>query len=449
MTMKAPFNSILGIAGVALLVLAAGGCDRARPDTGSIEVITDPEGAHVYINGESKGVSPVKIRNLPAGSHLIQASRSGYRDIYSTVHLFEGQSVLHEIKMEPLRGLLLVETDPPGAEVILADSYRGETPLLVSNLPLGTYRMRLQADGHFPRELTVHLDRRTPKHVSTELPVDAATLVVRSTPEGGTVRIDGSSYEETPTRIERVRTGEVLVEISLDGYLPYQREMRLRSGEEYRLDATLIPLPGGLTVSTVPPEARVYLDGEYKGESPLSLTDLSVGTYTIRVERAGYAEQTRSVELESGDRSIAEFRLERDSGTIVLVTEPAEVTVYLSGENRGRTEAGRSDLLSEPFTIDYVVAGSHRLQLMREGYRHEARTVDVEANQTVSLHERMERLFIPDTVVRTGDRRGDVFRGVLIRTHPSGDIDLETRPGIIVTLSAEEIQSVEPLRIDD
>jgi len=51
----------------------------------------------------------------------------------------------------------------------------------------------------------------------------------------------------------------------------------------------------------------------------------------------------------------------------------------------------------------------------------------------------------PITLVRTGQGSAGTYRGILLRRHPNGDIDLETRPGIIVTIPAGEIQSVSAL----
>lgn len=441
-------RSTLVLAG-ALVLLVGSGCDgllTGDTETGELTLVSEPEGAQIFVNGDLRGVAPLVLSNLAAGTHLIEARRTGYRPHFHTVNLFAGQRTLHEIRLEPLHALLLIESDPTGADVLTGDAYRGRTPLLVHDLRPGTYRIRLRADDFFPRELTVNLEGRTPQRVFTELESDTASLQVRSNPDGGQVRIDGASIGETPVTIDRARTGEVLVEITRDGFLPYQRELRLRSGQEYRLDAELVPLPSGLTVATFPPGAQVHINDQLSGESPLSLTNLAVGVYTVRVDRHGFAPQEREVELASGDRRIEEFRLERTSGTLVLVTEPAGVEVVLNGERVGTTQTGTTDVLSEPLTIDYVLAGEHRLQLLRAGYSHRPRTFQLEANQTLSLHERMQRRFVPDTRVRTGERAGEVFTGVLIQEHPDGSIDLETRPGIIMTLPTEDILAVEPLQ---
>lgn len=424
-------------------------CDRAervKTGTGEITVITDPVGAQVFLNGQPHGVSPSTIGQLSAGPQLIEVRRAGYRVAHVTVNLFDGQRVAREIALEPLQALLLVESTPPGADVMVGDTYRGQTPLLLHDLPFGSHRIMLQAENYFPREMTVNLEDRTPRHITVELVSDSAVVAIQSTPPGGAIRIDGASHGLTPTRVERVKTGTVLVEISLEGYVPFQQEMRLRAGEEARLDAALIPLPSGLTVYSAPPEARVYVNNQIAGDTPLTLTNLTVGEYEVRVEKRGYAPQQRSVRLGSGARGIEEFRLERNSGTLVLVTEPAGVQVYVDGTLAGVTTSQESDVISEPFTVDLLEEGDHRLQLTLQGYTWRPKPFRIEMNQVLSMHERMTRMFLPNTRIRTGEGAAEAFTGVLIRRHPNGDVDLETHPGIIVTLSADEILSIEPIR---
>ncbi len=433
----------LALGSVALL--PACGRIGAQDGSGSIRVVTNPADATVFCNGVDYGSAPVTIEGLPSGQHLLVVRKDGHREMRTTVNLLQDQHSTQRIELEPMMGLVLVESEPEGADVTIDNSFKGRTPLLIDDIGLGTYSLRVFKDSYFPRELTLRVRDRIPQHISIELPADSAQLNVYSQPSGGRVIVDGASMGVTPLEIDRIRTGSVTVEISRDGYLPHQQEVRLRAGESYDIRADLVPLPSGLTVYTVPDGARVYINDDYKGETPVTVEDLVVGTYDIRVQKRGYESSRRSIDISPGASRIEEFRLNSVSGRIVLVTEPANVRVFLGGEEVGVTEPSDSELISEPLEIDMVEEGSHRLQLMRRGYHHDPKTIDVARNDVVTLHERMERLFIPDTIVRTREGAGGVYRGVLLQTHPNGDVDLETRPGIIVTIPHGEIRSIESL----
>jgi len=444
-----PWSFFVGVVTALVLGGLLVACDSAifsKSPSGTIEVTTTPAGARVSVNRRDRGVSPLTVRDMQPGQHLVEISMEGYRDARRTVTLLEGQNVLAALSLEPVRGLLLVETDPPGADIYIENAHRGKTPRTLHDIPMGTHRIQLQAEGYFPREVEVAVEDRRPRLVSTALVPDSAVLVVESDPEGAVVRIDGSNAGTTPARIERVKTGEVVVEIVADGYVPYRREMRLRAGEIYRVEAQLDSQPGSLTVVSDPTGARIFINDEYRDETPATITGLDLGLYDVRVERRGFAPQNRSVTVAAGSTRTEEFRLLRDSGKLILVTEPAGVQVYIDGEPVGITRAGDTDVVSEPLEIDFVERGDRRLQLARRGYTYEPKTIRVQTNQVLSLHERMERMFIPDTIVRTGPRASDTYTGVLIRRHPSGDVELETRPGIRVVIPADEIRSVEAIR---
>lgn len=437
-------NLVLAIAAIGLGAIS---CDQFVPkeSTATIEVTAKPRDARITCDGVDYGNAPVTIENLEPGRHLLIARKDGYNEKRMTVNLMENQTSSQKLELEPITGLVLVESEPSGADVTIDDSFKGETPLLIDDIGIGTYRLHLYKESYFPREFTLKINDRVPQHVETELTSDSAALSIDSTPEGAKVKVNGSSVGETPYNMERVKTGEATVEITADGYMPYQQELNIKAGEEYNVDADLVPVPGGLTVYSVPEKANVYIDDERRGETPLSLTNLNVGTYDVRVEKKGYESQERSVDLSPGAKKVSEFRLESNSGKIMLETEPAGVKVYLDGEYVGRTEADENDVISETLEIDMVEQGTHRLNLQRKGYDYKPKRIKVRKNQVLSLHEKMNRLFIPDTVVRTGDGSGGTYQGILLRRHSNGDIELETRPGVIIKIERDEIKSIDSL----
>jgi hypothetical protein len=57
----------------------------------------------------------------------------------------------------------------------------------------------------------------------------------------------------------------------------------------------------------------------------------------------------------------------------------------------------------------------------------------------------MTRLFIPDTLLRTGATADDSYTGVLVRKHPNGDVELDLRPGIIKRFTGDAIRFIGPI----
>lgn len=439
------------LAALAVLFLLASCGSEPETPTGDLFVLTSPEGAIVEVNDQFFGTTPIEGEPVPSGPVLLTIRKEGYRTEYLSLRMVTGQKISREIEMRPLTGLVLIDSDPPGANVTIGDAYRGKTPLALHDIPLGEHRARLQMLGYDDKEIEFDVQDRIPRAHQVDLVSNSGTLVVHSQPSGATVYVDGRNEGITPQSLERIERGERTVSLEMDGYRSYARKVLISPDEVARVDATLDPLPGGLTVVTMPDKARVYVNGEPRGESPLILEDLRPGTYSLRVEKRGYAEDRREVQIERGGDIIEEFELVRNSGTLQIVTRPAGVRVNIDGEYVGTTRAveGRSDRVSLPLQVDMLSRGSHTLQLVREGYTFENKKFFIQKDEITALEETLRRKFIPDVLVKTGERQEDVMTGVLIREHLNGDLELEIRPGVFRTIREEEIVSVEPLKQEE
>jgi hypothetical protein len=69
------------------------------------------------------------------------------------------------------------------------------------------------------------------------------------------------------------------------------------------------PSVGGLAVASDPGGATVYIDGEFAGQTPLSLKRVKPGDHRVRVVKDGYLENARIVTVSAGKSSSLEIRL--------------------------------------------------------------------------------------------------------------------------------------------
>ncbi|MBN1670004.1 MAG: PEGA domain-containing protein [Kiritimatiellae bacterium] len=432
-----------GLAGWACAALAMGLFGGAKK--GQIYVATEPAGAVVALDGVAHGATPTTVEQVAPGRHLVVVRKEGYGEARRTVSLAPGQKAAVDLKLEPILGLVLMQAKP-AAEVEMEGVYLGKTPLFRTDLPLGEHRLKFSAEGYQSKEVAVTVSDRTPQKVAVELPSDSGIIAFTSSPAGATVTINGARRGTTPCTVDRVARGQADIEVAYAEYAPHRQKIDVLAGETYTVDAQLKPLPGTLKVVSIPTKARIYLDNEFRGETPLSLTDLKPGEYRIRAEKAGHEADARTIRVRRARETTEEFRLARNSGVIVVVTEPAGVKVYLDGALRGTTQAGQSELVSEPLEIALLQRGNHVLQLARDGYSYRPRTLVIKGTELVNLHEKLTRIFAPDTLVRTGPGAHEVRSGVLVRKHPNGDIEIEVRPGIIEKIDGEKVYSVEPIK---
>jgi hypothetical protein len=197
-------------------------------------------------------------------------------------------------------------------------------------------------------------------------------------------------------------------------------------------------MPAALRVVSIPEKARVYVDDQYQGETPLDVT-VEPGEHRIRAELAGYEPLARDVTLEQAQNTVEEFRLEANSGALEIVTDPPGVTIEVDGEPVGDTlPAPDARTESLPLEVALLASGTHRIRLSKEGYVPRDLNITVQKDETLQLRQRLERHFVPDCEVRTPS---GVERGILVDVAPGGDVRLEVRPGVFKTIPAADVTS--------
>jgi hypothetical protein len=438
-----------GMAARSLIVLSAvalmlSGCG---PGKGNLSITSDPAGAKVYVNGSDKGTAPVRLPGLVSGEYVIELRKEDYDRAYKSVALLEKQDLEVDLEMQKTTGLLLVDSIPQGVDVVIAGVSKGNTPLLVSDLPLGSYKLEFRSPTHLPRTLSAELVNRKPVHVVADLISNTAKLVVSSDPPGAEIRINGIAVGVTPATIQDVISGESDIKIWKSGYAPFTQRMTLEATRSYRINPELAALPSGLTVTSQPEGAEVVIDNKPIGTTPLTLENLKEGSHQIAVSLAGYETASKNIYLEPDLNDSAEFTLVKNSGSLMLVTEPANVKVYVGGTLRVTTQPkGGTEALSQPEDILLQFGIDHNIQLVREGYVSSTLSVSTELDEVVTRHEILKRIFIYDTQITTDT---EIIKCRLEYELPNGTLYYEVRPGIFDSRTKSVIRNVEPITLSD
>ncbi|TSA84455.1 PEGA domain-containing protein [Deinococcus detaillensis] len=123
---------------------------------------------------------------------------------------------------------------------------------------------------------------------------------------------------------------------------------------------------GSLKVLTDPSEVSVYLDGTYRGTTPLTLSDVPAGSATLRLERTNFESLTKTVQVPA-DQTLqvkAALRYSPPKGRLSVSSSMAARVQVLgkNGELRGATPlsadlpAGDYDLTITPLSAGLKAA---------------------------------------------------------------------------------------------
>lgn len=153
--------------------------------------------------------------------------------------------------------------------------------------------------------------------------VDSGRLLVRSTPAGASVMLDGQSRGVTPLELRELAFGAHTVRVSYPGHDTRERrvtftERRPARSLDFELRSIRGPADaapptnasGSLQVSSRPAGAQVFVDDNLIGTTPLLLPTVAVGSRQVRLELSGYKSFTTSVQIEPSERAQVAARLE-------------------------------------------------------------------------------------------------------------------------------------------
>ena len=138
--------------------------------------------------------------------------------------------------------------------------------------------------------------------------------------------------------------------------------------------STTVVAPGSLNVSSVPEDSSVVVNGNYQGRSPLSIPDLTPGTYQVNVSRFNYETLSTSTTIESGATTEMTATLRPKTGTLVIATNPSGANITLDGADEGIS----------PVTLNAIAAGNHTVNATLNGYIPLETVVTVVADQSVT-----------------------------------------------------------------
>ena len=152
-------------------------------------------------------------------------------------------------------------------------------------------------------------------------PAATGRLLVRSTPSGASVAVNGVARGTTPLALRDLPLGAHTITVTRRSYVAEEHRVVLTAARpsrslEIRLSqtataaapraATPVPASAGvLFVESRPPGAAVMIDGKPRGTTPLTVDAMAPGTYRVNLSLAGYQPFVTTVRVVAGTRTRA------------------------------------------------------------------------------------------------------------------------------------------------
>jgi uncharacterized protein YneF (UPF0154 family) len=151
--------------------------------------------------------------------------------------------------------------------------------------------------------------------------VPPGKLLIRSTPSGARVSINGRVRGRTPLILRDMPLRVLTVTVSQSGYKPSEQRVALSAARptatvEAKLaaeggEAASGETTGSLFVESRPSSAQVFIDNQSIGTTPVSVPQLSPGFHRVRLELAGFTSWVTMAEVKAGARTRVSASLEQ------------------------------------------------------------------------------------------------------------------------------------------
>ena len=363
----------------------------------SLSLATEPEGAEIFVDGQSRGNGPVELTDLKAETEtLIEARLPGYEgkpQSYTFKPREHRDFVFH---LQPIKGDVTV-TARPGTRLTARRS--GQT-----DLDLGT--VGRSGEETYPRLLTqgrwtltfehpdceptapveIEVDRAHPAYVSAHQVPVPGSLDIRSEPPDVEIWIQGVKQGTTPALID-----------GLPAEKPLTVELRQRGRVAQALTVTLRPHERStLFFDKLKPEymyARVdvqpweklrgrkvayLIDGtpEVPRSSFGSVVEMrfdSGAEHLLKIQAEGFREN--SIMIDPSDTRTHRVMLEALPAQVSISSEPAGALVWLNDVGPRET----------PITFGEVAPGRYTVRVQKSGYSPHRQDVVVGAGEELKI----------------------------------------------------------------
>ena len=325
---------------------------RMRKKPGQLYVHATPlVEALVTIDGELIGQAPYGPVELQSGNHMVHVQSERFlpfEDIIAVAGL-DREDVLH-VQLVPRWSNVDVRSEPGGATIYSGDEEVGVTPAVVQLLE-GAHDLTVVREGFSAWDGKVIAK----PNIAQSLPLIRlqpadARLLVNTIPRGANVTVNGRYRGQSPISISLTPDIDYEIGMSKAGYGVTSRKLRLESNASESITVDLSARVGTITVSVVPDDATIYVDGRARGTGKTTVR-LSSEPHRIEVKRRGFRSWSRTVTPRPGyPQSItAELRslqaIARDSVAMTLETAAGQTMRRVEGGTfsmgASRAEVGR------------------------------------------------------------------------------------------------------------
>ncbi|MBZ5549052.1 MAG: PEGA domain-containing protein [Acidobacteriia bacterium] len=233
---------------------------------GQVQIDSNPQGAQIQLDGKSdpSWVTPFNLTGLSPGKHLISASKAGYSAEIRSVDVASGSKSFVVIHLAPSNALMLVNSTPTGAEVVLDGKNTGRVTPAQFAVERGSHTVVLRKAGYLEETTTADLgpgqnfqygpalralgnadDIRTVGKFKKmfgkggDSAAGMGSVSIRTQPKGAQIAINQRLLDKQSPVEVMLGPGNYVLDISVTGFKPLHKIINVEKGGKVAVDEIL------------------------------------------------------------------------------------------------------------------------------------------------------------------------------------------------------------------
>ena len=349
-------------------------------------------------------------RLLDYGEYYVKITHPLYAEKTMTVTVSDSNAPV-AVKLEPAYGYLSINTNPPGALVLInGERANGTTPLKIpEKIRTGIVSVTVQKRDWHPATVSVNVPSDgSVKTVDINLSANFGTVVCTCPDSEAELYVNGE-YKGKGSWTGNVSSGIThKLESRKAGHRSQSVGFSVNDGQTLKKEVDApIPLCGTLEVKqTVPEYCMVRIDSGSETEAPFIRNELLVGSHTLHITKDGYIPQTRTIEIAHNQKlTLSDVRLEKGRRKVsVKLSTGANAKIYGDNHEFLSNSSAWSGSMDE---------GWHDFYSSREGHNDGHIRAEV-------VYGKENDIRIPAPVVKTGTAKITATKNASVTLNGNG-----------------------------
>jgi len=270
---------------------------------------------------------------------------------------------------------------------------------LFKDLEPGDYQIKADAYLYKPTTLNVPVrGREITEEVSLQLEPNWGYLNFKVIPEDAVLYVGNQQLEvvssesnttDTGKRVAKralIEAGRSKLTIKREGYKDWQSDIEITAEEQIDLSTiTLEPVDTQYSITTAPAGVSVTINGQYSGQTPVTLDLLPDTVHQLKLFKAGYVAQEHQIQVAKNSIETRNFKLTPDLVNVSISVLPATAHISIDGVPVTKRNDNNNGHASITVPLSSI---KHKIKVSADGYA--SKTLDIlpvkGSRQLIKIH---------------------------------------------------------------